>query len=114
MSEINIGKPIRPRAAIDISLEKHWSTLQTSLREARVRKLIRDALGGTDGPISGGEGPRGFILTMGRGKGRVLCEVQLGSWQGGTQIQCLISRERKKSEAEPFVSWLSAIIEAKS
>jgi len=95
------GPPLK-----DEQQEAHWATISVAEPAKRVNAKLRRAVDKPFDEIEGSQSKRGFVLVRTVGDKRTVCEVQVAGWQGGSQIQIVIPRDRPKEELKEFHKWV--------
>jgi ADP-ribose pyrophosphatase YjhB (NUDIX family) len=95
------GPPLRQEQQ-----EARWATISVPGTLIKIGATLREAVDQPFDEITGTQTRQGFVLVRTVGKERTICEVQLAAWEGGTQIQIAIPRDRPARELEAFHEWI--------
>lgn len=80
------------------------------MREALRRELARQLPAEERVVLAGAESKRGFVQTFKAGSRTLIGEVDLASWDGGTQIHVAVPAEQKARDFKILVDWLTHVL----
>jgi hypothetical protein len=95
--------------------EARWGTLESTLDLSAVQQRINQALQPRQPfaygvVLSGCSHGDGFLFRFKVGEDELVAEVQLGGWEGGTQVHVALPADHKREEMEPLLEWLRRVL----